>query len=68
MRQAPFGHDGATPRNNAVMRFAVKGHDGKRTPAWMVKIIYALLCLLDQGIAEYFPGQSSALPFTFSNA
>ena len=40
-----------------VVRFAVSGMYGSRTPAWIVKVIDALLGLLDQRVAIDLPRQ-----------
>ncbi|CAM5629117.1 hypothetical protein SGLAM104S_10279 [Streptomyces glaucescens] len=40
-----------------VLRFAVSGTYARRTPAWTVIVVHALLGLLDDGVLVDLPGQ-----------
>ena len=65
MRQTPFGHDRTAARDDA--RHAVCGHGDKgQTHARMdSEIVHALFSLLDEGVAENFPGQVFGLAVDF---
>ena len=57
MRQAPFGHDRAAPRNNTGHAFSRQWHIFQQHAGMDGEIIDPLLGLLNQRVAEHIPCQ-----------
>ncbi len=68
MRQAPLGHDGAAARDDAGDAVRGQRHLGQAHAGMDGEVVHALLGLLDQRVAEDFPGQILGAPSTFSSA
>ena len=65
VRQTPFGEDRAAARDDAGHALGGHRHVGEPHPGVDGEVVHALLGLLDQGVAEDFPGQVLGLAVHF---
>jgi hypothetical protein len=68
MREAPFGHDRAAARDDAADALCGEVDIGEADAGMDGEIVDALFGLLDQRVAEDFPGQVLGDAATFSSA
>ena len=65
MRETPFGHDAAAARDDAGHAVRGERHEAQQHAGVNGEVIHALLGLLDEGVAEEFPGKYLGLAVHF---
>ena len=65
MRETPLGHDGATTRDDTRHALGCHRHIAQQHAGMNGEVVNALLGLLNERVAENFPGQVFGLAVDF---